>query len=42
LPLSERVQRSLAEKSGGMTEADRLDALQQFNQLGIDLEDING
>jgi len=25
-----------------MTEADRLDALQQFNQLGIDLEDING
>jgi len=40
VPLSELVTRSLAEKLAGMTEADRLDALQQFKQMGIDLEDL--
>ena len=38
LPLSELVIRSLAEKLAGLSEADRLDAIQQFKQMGIDLE----
>jgi hypothetical protein len=47
VPLSELVTQSLAEKlyrilkdSAGLAEADRLDAIQQFKQMGIDLEEV--
>ena len=38
VPLSELVTKALAEKLAGLSEADRLDAIQQFKQMGIDLE----
>jgi len=34
LPLSELVTRSLAEKLAGLSEADRLEAIGQFRQMG--------
>jgi len=35
-PLAELVAGSLAEKLAGLAEADRLDAIQHFKQMGID------
>jgi len=39
-PLADLVAGSLAEKLAGLAEADRLDAIQQFKQMGIDLEEV--
>ena len=40
LQLSELFTQSLAAKLAGLAEADRLDGIGQFKQMGIDLQDL--